>query len=97
MVQHSFSRVWGSRGSRATDFGSGIVHSGGLESGGLEALGQPISDLEPHIPAALESRDLESAALESRGLESGVYSLHGLKSRATDFGSGTAHAWRSRV
>ena len=38
------SRVWGygvrgSRGSRATDFGSGRVHSGNLESGGLESGG----------------------------------------------------------
>ena len=36
----------GSGGSRATDFESGIAHSGGLESGGLETL--PISDLESH-------------------------------------------------
>ena len=47
------SSVWGSRGSRATDFGAGKPHSGGLESGGLEsggleALGQPISDLESY-------------------------------------------------
>ena len=44
--------------SRATDFGSGMPHSGGLESGGLEsgglesggpeALGLRISDLECH-------------------------------------------------
>ena len=31
-------RVWGSRGSRATDFGSGSVHSGSLESVGLESV-----------------------------------------------------------
>ena len=45
--------------SRATDFGSGTVHtwgleSGSLESGGLESrdqsLGQPISNLAPHMP-----------------------------------------------
>ena len=43
--------------TRATDFGSGIpctwsggLVSGGLVSGGLEALRQPISDLEFHMP-----------------------------------------------
>ena len=48
--------------SRATDFGSGSVHSGCLESGGLESaglesggldLGQPISDLAPYTLGVL--------------------------------------------
>ena len=34
----------------STDFGSEVAHSGGLESGGLESLGPPISDLEWHMP-----------------------------------------------
>ena len=47
----------------------------------------PISDLEPYMPEGLESEGLESEGPESEGLEA----------RATDFGSGTVHTWRSRV
>ena len=50
------SRVWGSRGSRATDFGSGTVHTTlgiytlGIYSLGVYSLGLPILDLELYIP-----------------------------------------------
>ena len=49
-----------------------LYSPGGLEAGGLEALGPPIVDLDLYSPW---------------GLEAG-----GLEARATDFGSGSAHA-----
>ena len=86
------SRVWGSRSSRATDFGSGIVRSGGLECGGLEsegleALGQLISDLDWHTlgsrvsgSRASRATDFGSGIVHSGGLESGVLESGGLES-----------------
>ena len=44
--------IWVSRLSRATDFGSGYVHTWGSRVWGsvYKVLGQPISDLETHMP-----------------------------------------------
>ena len=76
----------------------GIAHSGGLESGSLESGGLESGSLESGglqnsgngfwmwICTCL-SRSPESGGLESGSLESG-----GLESRATDFGSDSAHA-----
>ena len=53
--------------ARATDFGSGIVLSGGLPWGsrvwGSTGLGPPISDLAPYLPGSLEPGGLESGGL----------------------------------
>ena len=72
----------------------GIYSLGGLESGGLESggllwgsrvwgstgLGLPISDLEPHMPVVKKHYR-------------GPFNVNvSLLSRATDFGSGVAHA-----
>ena len=54
--------------SRATDFGSGSAHSGGLESEGLES-GSRCSRATDFGSGSVHSGGLESGGLESGGLE----------------------------
>ena len=105
-------RVWGSRSSRATDFGSGTVHSGGRLIRASRGSGNRFWIwLRELSSGGLESGGLESGGLEARAtdfgpgavssesLESGGLESGGLQGSRTDFGSGRAgsRVWRSRV